>query len=336
MVDCHLLAKRLHYYNFLVVILENKKRIVAVVGPTASGKSALALELASQCGGEIISCDSMQVYKRMNIGTAKPTLAELSSVRHHMIDIVEPTESFSCEDYVRLASLAIDDVISRGKIPIICGGTGLYLDALLRGGNSAPDIDTAEIRAMLCERAANEGIDPIYEELSRVDPESALAIHKNNEKRVIRALEIYLATGITKSELDRRSREIESPYDATVACLSYNDRSILYDRIDRRVDQMIGEGLLEETRALMSEGVFELNKTASQAIGYKELFGYIEGREELSLATETLKRSTRRYAKRQITWFSAKNYAIPLDACGENGIKPFEEIVNNAKKLFSF
>ena len=316
--------------------MENKKRIVAVVGPTASGKSALALELASQCGGEIISCDSMQVYKRMNIGTAKPTLAELSSVRHHMIDIVEPTESFSCEDYVRLASLAIDDVISRGKIPIICGGTGLYLDALLRGGNSAPDIDTAEIRAMLCERAANEGIDPIYEELSRVDPESALAIHKNNEKRVIRALEIYLATGITKSELDRRSREIESPYDATVACLSYNDRSILYDRIDRRVDQMIGEGLLEETRALMSEGVFELNKTASQAIGYKELFGYIEGREELSLATETLKRSTRRYAKRQITWFSAKNYAIPLDACGENGIKPFEEIVNNAKKLFSF
>ena len=316
--------------------MENKKRIVAVVGPTASGKSALALELASQCGGEIISCDSMQVYKRMNIGTAKPTLAELSSVRHHMIDIVEPTESFSCEDYVRLASLAIDDVISRGKIPIICGGTGLYLDALLRGGNSAPDIDTAEIRAMLCERAANEGIDPIYEELSRVDPESALAIHKNNEKRVIRALEIYLATGITKSELDRRSREIESPYDATVACLSYHDRSILYDRIDRRVDQMISEGLLEETRALMSEGVFELNKTASQAIGYKELFGYIEGREELSLATETLKRSTRRYAKRQITWFSAKNYAIPLDACGENGIKPFKEIVNNAKKLFSF
>lgn len=314
----------------------DKKRIVAVVGPTASGKSALALELASRYGGEIISCDSMQVYKRMNIGTAKPTLDELSSVPHHMIDIVEPTESFSCEDYVRIASLAIDDVISRGKIPIICGGTGLYLDALLRGGNSAPDIDTAEIRAMLCERVANEGIDPIYNELSRVDPESAAAIHKNNEKRVIRALEIYLATGITKSELDRRSKEIESPYDATVACLFYEDRSILYDRIDRRVDQMISDGLLEETRALMSEGVFELNKTASQAIGYKELFGYIGGRETLEDAAETLKRSTRRYAKRQITWFSAKNYAVPLMACDGGSLKPFEEIVNNAKKLFSF
>ena len=321
---------------FFEVLALTKKRIIAIAGPTASGKSALALEIAKLCDGEIISCDSMQIYKRMNIGTAKPTLDELSAVRHHMIDVVEPTVSFSCEDYVRLASAAIDDVISRGKLPVVCGGTGLYLDALLRGGNSAPDTDTADIRAMLCERAEREGIDGIYNELLRVDPESAASIHKNNEKRVIRALEIYLATGIPKSELDRRSREIESPYDATVAYLSYADRSILYGRIDRRVDQMVSEGLIEETRALMSEGVFELNKTASQAIGYKELFGYIEGRESLDTALETLKRSTRRYAKRQVTWFSAKEYAIPL-AMEENGVAlPFENIVNNAKKLFSF
>ena len=313
----------------------NKKKIIAVVGPTASGKSALALELARQYNGEIVSCDSMQIYKRMSIGTAKPTADELSSVRHHLIDVVEPTENFSCEDYVRMASAAIDDICARGKLPIVCGGTGLYLDALLRGGVSAPSIDTSAIRAELCARAEAEGIDGIYAELSRVDPESAKAIHPNNEKRVIRALEIYLATGRTKTELDRESKGFESPYDATVAYLTFESRDLLYERIDRRVDMMIDEGLRDETRALMSEGVFELNRTAAQAIGYKELFGFLEGRESLENALESLKRSTRRYAKRQITWFSAKDYAIPLAVDSENGIKSFEEIVNNAKKLFS-
>ena len=313
----------------------NKKKIIAVVGPTASGKSALALELAKQYDGEIVSCDSMQIYKKMNIGTAKPTVDELNFVRHHMIDIAEPTENFSCEDYVRLASLAIDDICKRGKLPIICGGTGLYLDALLRGGNSAPSVDTSEIRATLCARAEAEGIEPIYRELMVIDPESAAAIHPNNEKRVIRALEIYLATGRTKSELDRESKAFESPYDATVAYLTFNNRELLYDRIDRRVDIMIEEGLIEEARMLLTEGVFEVNRTAAQAIGYKELFGFLEGREELNSAIETLKRSTRKYAKRQITWFSAKDYAISLPIDGNKSIKSFEEIVNNAKNLFS-
>ena len=313
----------------------NKKKIIAVVGPTASGKSALALELAKQYDGEIVSCDSMQIYKKMNIGTAKPTVDELNFVRHHMIDIAEPTENFSCEDYVRLASLAIDDICKRGKLPIICGGTGLYLDALLRGGNSAPSVDTSEIRATLCARAEAEGIEPIYRELMVIDPESAAAIHPNNEKRVIRALEIYLATGRTKSELDRESKAFESPYDATVAYLTFNNRELLYDRIDRRVDIMIEEGLIEEARMLLTEGVFEVNRTAAQAIGYKELFGFLEGRETLEEALDTLKRSTRRYAKRQITWFSAKDYAIPLEVDCDKGLKSFEEIVNNAKKLFS-
>lgn len=315
--------------------MSEKKKIIAVVGPTASGKSALALELAKQYGGEIVSCDSMQIYKRMNIGTAKPTYDELLSVRHHMIDIAEPTENFSCEDYVRLASLAIDDICARGAIPIVCGGTGLYLDALLRGGNSAPSVDTSDIRAELCARVEREGIDVIYEQLKLVDPESAAAIHINNEKRVIRALEIYLATGRKKSELDLESKSFESPYDAGVAYLTFSDRGLLYDRIDRRVDAMIADGLVEEARSLLSEGVFDVNRTAAQAIGYKELFGFFEGRETLDNAVETLKRSTRKYAKRQITWFSAKDYTIPLPVDENKNIKSFEEIVNNAKKLFS-
>ena len=312
-----------------------KKKIIAVVGPTASGKSALALELAKEYGGEIVSCDSMQIYKKMNIGTAKPTLDELSAVRHHMIDIAEPTENFSCEDYVRLASSAIDEIYSRGALPIVCGGTGLYLDALLRGGVSAPSFDTSQIRAELCALAEKEGIEPIYSRLSMVDPESAAAIHPNNEKRVIRALEIYLATGRTKSELDRESKAFESPYESKVAYLTFNDRELLYDRIDRRVDMMVSKGLIDEARELMDDGVFAVNKTAAQAIGYKELFGYLEGRETLDSALETLKRSTRRYAKRQITWFSAKDYAIPLAVDANKSVKSFEEIVNNAKKLFS-
>lgn len=315
--------------------MNNKKKIIAIVGPTASGKSALALALAKEYGGEIISCDSMQVYKRMNIGTAKPSALEMSEVRHHLIDVREPTESFSCEDYVSLASSAIDLVSESGRLPIVCGGTGLYLDALLRGGNSAPSVDTSDIRAELSLRAKNEGVFALYEELLRVDPESATAIHPNNVKRVIRALEIYIASGEKKSELDKRSKELESPYDATVIYLNYLNRDILYRRIDSRVDSMIKDGLVEETRALMAERVFELNRTASQAIGYKELFGFIEGRESLDSAIEALKRATRRYAKRQVTWFSAKDYILPLDADSDNGLKTFEEIVNNAKKLFS-
>ena len=309
----------------------NKTKILAIVGSTASGKSALAMALAERLGGEIISCDSMQIYCRMDIGTAKPTEAERAAVRHHMIDIVPPTEPFTCADYVAVASLAIEDCASRGKLPIVCGGTGLYLDALLRGSDFAEGGADEDLRRELAEFAAREGNEALHAELRRIDPESAEAIHPNNVKRVIRAIEIYRTTGLTKTELDRQSREGGERYDATVIGLRYLDRARLYDRIDRRVDMMLDEGLLDETKRLYDEGVFACNQTAAQAIGYKELLGFIRGEESLSAAVEALKTATRRYAKRQMTWFSAKPYVTWLDA----DEKTFEEIVNNAEKLFS-
>ena len=309
----------------------NKTKILAIVGSTASGKSALAMALAERLGGEIVSCDSMQIYRRMDIGTAKPTAAERAAVRHHMIDVVEPTETFTCADYVAAASRAIEDCASRGRLPIVCGGTGLYLDALLRGSDFAEGGADEDLRRELADWAVREGNEALHAELRRIDPESADAIHPNNVKRVIRAIEIYRTTGTPKSVLDRQSREGGERYDATVIGLRYLDRDRLYERIDRRVDIMLEEGLLDETHRLRDEGVFAVNRTAAQAIGYKELLGYLDGNESLDVAVETLKMATRRYAKRQMTWFSAKPYVQWLDA----DEKTFDEIVNNAEKLFS-
>lgn len=307
------------------------EKIIAIVGPTASGKSALALALAEQMNGEIISCDSMQVYRRMNIGTAKPTSDELARVKHHMIDVCEPDENFSCAEYVTFASRAIEDVAERGKLPIVCGGTGLYLDALLRKNDPASDTVDEALRAELWAHYEQVGADALWRELYEVDPASAEATHQNNVKRVIRALEIYRTSGVTKTELDLRSREGGMRYDARVLYLSYADREQLYTRINSRVDAMIAEGLVEETEALRAEGVFEKNRTAAQAIGYKEILPYCEGRISLRDAAETLKMATRRYAKRQITWFSAKRYAEPLCVNAEDR---FENILKNAVELF--
>ncbi len=309
----------------------NKTKILAIVGSTASGKSALAMALAERLGGEIVSCDSMQIYLRMDIGTAKPTAAERATVRHHMIDVVEPTETFTCADYVAAASRAIEDCASRGRLPIVCGGTGLYLDALLRGGDFAEGGADEDLRRELAALAEKEGNEALHAELRRIDPESADAIHPNNVKRVIRAIEIYRTTGTPKSVLDRQSLAGGERYDATVIGLRYFDRARLYERIDRRVDLMLEEGLLDETRRLRDEGVFLANQTAAQAIGYKELLGYLDEKESLETAVETLKMATRRYAKRQMTWFSAKPYVQWLDA----DEKTFDEIVNIAEKLFS-
>ena len=310
-----------------------KLRILAVVGPTASGKSALALALAERLDGEIISCDSMQVYRRMDIGTAKPTAQEQSRVKHHLIDAVEPDATFSCADYVSLATQAIEDCAGRGKLPILCGGTGLYLDALLRKNDFEPMTTSEQVRCELHSFAEREGAGALWSRLESVDPESAAAIHPNNVKRVARALEIYLVSGMTKTELDRRSRLGGDRYDACVIGLRYGDRDRLYRRIDARVDEMLRQGLVEEAKRLDAEGVFEKNQTAAQAIGYKELLPFCRGECALSDAAETLKMATRRYAKRQMTWFSAKEYVGWIDADGE-GEKTFEEIVNNAYDIF--
>ena len=282
-------------------------RILAVVGPTAVGKSAYAVELAGRIGGEIVSCDSMQVYRGMNIGTAKPTPEEMGGIPHHLIDVAEPDEPFSCADYVELAEAAVKEIAARGKVPVFCGGTGLYLDRFLRGGVAAPTVQDTRLRQELTEYAAKYGNAALYERLKTVDPESAAAIHPNNVRRVARALEICLLTGTPKSVWDRRTRETKSPYAAEVIGLSM-EREQLNRRIDARVDRMMREGLIEETERLAARGVFEKNRTAAQAIGYKEILPYLKGECTQAEAVEQLKIATHRYAKRQMTWFRAKDY----------------------------
>ena len=306
-----------------------KPKILAIVGPTASGKSALAEALAERLGGEVVSCDSMQVYRDMNIGTAKPDAATLARVPYHLLDVADPAEDISMVAYLEAAEKAVQDILQRGKLPILCGGTGLYLDAFLRGMPESPGGDPA-LREALAARAVAEGNEAIHAELAAVDPESAAATHPSNLRRVIRALEIYLSTGVTKTEWDRRSREQPMCYDATVLYLCYESRELLYHRIDTRVDQMLEMGLVEETKGLLARGVFEASGTAAAAIGYKELLPYLRGECTLDEAVAALKQATRRYAKRQITWFSAKPYATPIVADTAGGVRNFEEIVNNA------
>ena len=313
--------------------MEPKIKILAVVGSTASGKSALAVALAKALNGEVVSCDSMQIYRRMTVGTAKPTPEEQEGIAHHLIDFVEPDAPFSCAEYVTCAQNAVREITARGKLPILCGGTGLYLDAFLRGGGFEETVTNAALRAELFAYAEAHGNEALHARLSAVDPESAAAIHPNNVKRVVRALEIYQTAGMTKTEADRRSRLFASPYDATVIGIAYASREILYERIDRRVDLMLEAGLLEETEALLAEGVFEKNATAAQAIGYKELLGYLRGEETLATAVESLKRATRRYAKRQITWFGAKEYVQWIAACENGGMRPFADILADALAL---
>ena len=306
-----------------------KPKILAIVGPTASGKSALAEALCKRLGGEVVSCDSMQVYRGMDIGTAKPDAATLREIPYHLLDVADPTEDFSMVAYLEAAERAVGDILARGKLPILCGGTGLYLDAFLRGMPESPGGDAA-LREALLARATCEGNEALHAELAAVDPESAAATHPSNVRRVIRALEIYRTTGVTKTEWDRRSRTQPMRYDATVLYLCFEDRELLYRRIEARVEQMIKQGLVEETRALRDRGVFKTSGTAAAAIGYKELLPYLDGTRTLDEAVADLKQATRRYAKRQITWFSAKSYVTPILADRAGMMRNFEEIVNNA------
>ena len=311
-----------------------KPEILALVGPTASGKSALALELCKRLGGEIVSCDSMQIYRGMDIGTAKPSTKEMQEVPHHLIDIADPREDFSVMDFVAAAEQATADILSRGRLPVLCGGTGLYLDAFLRGGiTETPGADPA-LRAELNALSDAYGAEYLHAMLREVDPESADTVHQNNVRRVIRALEIYRATGVPKSEWDRRSKQTPSRYNATVLGLFYSDRELLYRRIEQRVDKMIDDGLIEETQRLMERGVFEVSRTASAAIGYKEILPYLRGEQELDDAVSELKTATRRYAKRQMTWFSAKPYVCWIEANDGKSFRKSEEIVNMSLQVF--
>ena len=315
-------------------MLENKTKIIAVTGPTASGKTALAIALAKKLNGEIISCDSMQIYCGMDIGTAKPTAEELAEAKHHLIDILPPDAPYSCSDYVKDAEKAIEDIVSRGKLPIFCGGTGLYLDRLLKGGNDEGAVCDESLREELKKFVEEMGVDALYERLVALDPVAAQSIHKNNVKRVMRAIEICLVTGQKKSDIDKKNAEITDKYDHLVITLAFESRELLYSRIDRRVDVMIEQGLLEETERLMKEGVFERSPTAAQAIGYKELLPYLYGESSIEACVDELKRATRRYAKRQITWFSGKDYAHKIYVDENGRMKTFEEIVNIFEKLF--
>lgn len=306
-----------------------KPRVLAVVGPTASGKSALAIELAKRLDGEIICCDSMQIYQQMNIGTAKPDESELAQVRHHLFDFADPMQSFSCADYIPLAEKAVDDILSRGKLPIFCGGTGLYLDRFFSGAEfESTEIDE-DFRLEMQAFAEHNGNEALHSKLRDIDPVSADEIHPNNVKRVIRALEIYKTSGKTKSELDRESKKHESKYLPLQIGLKYEDREILYERINLRVDKMIASGLLEETKMLREMGVFDKNATAAQAIGYKELLSYLKKEKSLENAIDDLKCATRRYAKRQMTWFSSHGNVEWLTADG----KMLEELADRAENI---
>ena len=313
----------------------DKIKIAAVTGPTASGKTALAIELAKRLDGEIISCDSMQIYRGMDIGTAKPTREELAQVPHHLIDILPADAPYSCSDYVKDAERAVEDIVSRGKLPIFCGGTGLYLDRFLKGGNDDSAACDENLREELKRFADEKGIDALYEKLVELDPAAAETIHKNNVKRVMRAIEICLVTGEKKSDIDKKNAEIVDKYDHRVITLAFANRELLYKRIETRVDQMVSEGLVEETRRLMNEGVFERSVTAAQAIGYKEIFPYLRGEATLEGCIDDLKTATRRYAKRQLTWFSGKDYAKKVFVDDGNRLKTFEEIVNFSAQLFN-
>lgn len=280
---------------------DKKIKIAAVVGPTASGKTRLGVSLAKRLGGEVISADSMQIYEGMDIASAKPTVDEMDGVAHHLIGIIPRSESFSVARYVELAKEKIEEVSSRGRLPIIVGGTGLYVDSLLNNITFTENEADLQLRRSLFEFSEKNGAQALWKELLKIDPESAGRIEPNNVKRVVRALEVYKTTGITMTEQNRRSRLAPSPYDTVKLGLKTADREKLYDRINRRADEMINAGLLEEARLILSDTA--IGETAKKAIGCKEFAPYFRGEETLSEALETMKRETRRYAKRQLTWF---------------------------------
>lgn len=299
-------------------------KVVVIVGPTASGKSAVAIELAKLINAEVISADSMQVYRGMDIGTAKVTEREAQGVPHHLIDIVDPTEPFSVAEYQRLARQAIEDISTRGKLPIVAGGTGLYIRAVIDKFEFPEGDVVSPVREELQERARLEGAEVLYQELINKDPEAAKIVHPKNVRRVIRALEAIELTGRPFSEFHREWQKRESIYNVRMFGLNM-DRQLLYERINRRVDQMIESGLLSEAQKLVDAG-YEKFLTSQQAIGYKELIGYLNGEMTLDEAVDLLKTRTRQYAKRQLTWFKADPRIEWLDVTGSSASEVAQQI----------
>ena len=283
------------------------KNIICIAGPTASGKTALAVALAKAVNGEVVSCDSMQIYKRMDIGTAKPTAEEMEGIPHHMLSVAEPEEDFSVSRYCNMASPIVEDILARGKTAIIAGGTGLYMDSLIRGNTFAPYPSTGR-RQELEKIAAEQGIEAVLSQLQKVDPESAARLHPSDQKRIIRAMEVFLETGMTITEHNRRTQQIPPKYSPVWFALEDENRQDLYDRIDSRVLKMLEDGLIGEIESLLASGVPE-KATSMQAIGYKEFVDALQGRCSMEDATALVQQASRHYAKRQLTWFR-RNPAI--------------------------
>lgn len=302
--------------------------IICIAGPTASGKTALAVELAKELNGEVVSCDSMQVYKRMDIGTAKPTMEEMQGIPHHMIDVAEPDEDFSVSRYCCLATPIVDDIVARGKTAIIAGGTGLYMDSLMRGNAFAPFPSTG-VREKLEAQADSEGMEAMLSRLSSIDPEAAARLHLSDRKRIIRALEVYLETGQTITEHNRKTQLIPPKYTPLWLGLDFADRAELYRRIDARVDLMLEMGLISEIQDLLASGI-PPKCTAMQAIGYKEFVSALHGEETIAQAAEEVKKSSRHYAKRQLTWFrrNPKLHWLSRQTGQKN-----EEILSTARQI---
>ena len=304
----------------------SRLKTVVVAGPTASGKTSLAVELAVRLGGEIICADSMQIYKTMDIATAKPTPEEMRGIKHYLTDFLDPGEEFSVADFVRLAKEAAGEISSKNRLPIICGGTGFYIDSFINNISFEKTCTKTGVRDELKALADEKGGGYLLEMLREFDPETAGRLHENNLARIIRAIEIYRETGVTMSEQIKNSRTAESPYDVCYLVLDYLDREELYKRIDRRVDEMVERGPISEAERVLKSGGL---KTSRQAIGYKELLPYFNGEASLESCIAQLKQSTRRYAKRQITWFKRNEPAIRLhpDALGT-----FEKLADEAEK----
>ena len=304
--------------------MNDKIKIIAVVGPTASGKTALAVEIAKKYGGEIISADSMQIYKGMDIATAKPTDEEKQGIPHHLMDFLDPKEGFSVSQYVELAHKAAAEITGRGKLPVLCGGTGLYVRSFLENITFAQENTDPELRKKLEASYDTQGGQAMIDHIRSFDPQTAEKLIPSQRKRIIRAIELYESTGRTMSRQLEDSRKNPSPYDVTAIGLTCRDRQKLYDRINRRVDIMLEKGLLQEAKAFYSE---YKGQTASAAIGYKELKPYLDGEISLEEAAEKLRLETRHYAKRQLTWFRRDEYIhwIETDMC--------EDVFGEAEKI---